>query len=113
VSLERTPCHTVDPGNGETWSKKKENAMRRNLLVPALAFGVALSGSAFGQSWTKSTTTNLQSQANTYGPNTYDQQKARAEARQSSAVTSQPNSIESSRSTSAKMTSNARRTETT
>jgi hypothetical protein len=78
--------------------------MRGSLLVPALALGVALSGSAFGQSWTRSTTTNPQSQENTYNPNTYDKQKARATGHQNNGMTSQPNSSQSPLSTSAKMT---------
>jgi len=32
-------------------AKRRKNAMRKSLLVPALALGVALSGSAFGHSW--------------------------------------------------------------
>ena len=78
--------------------------MRRSLFLPALALGVALSGSAFSQSWTRSTTTNPQSQVNTYNPNTYDQQKARVQGRQTNAMTAQPNSAKSSTSTSSKMT---------
>jgi hypothetical protein len=54
--------------------------MQKRLGVSLLALGIALSGSAFGQSWTKSTQTNPQSQTNAYNPNTYDQQKARTEA---------------------------------
>jgi len=77
--------------------------MRKSLLVPALALGVALSGSAFGQSWTRSTTTNPQSPDNTYNANTYDQQKARAQGRQNNAMTAPPNSAQSP-SNSAKMT---------
>jgi hypothetical protein len=42
-------CRTVD--DTKKWGKEKENAMRKSLLVPALALGVALSGSAFGHSW--------------------------------------------------------------
>jgi len=49
LSLERTPSRPLD--DTKKWSKEKENAMRKSLLVPALALGVALSGSAFGHSW--------------------------------------------------------------
>ena len=88
----------------ETWGQEKRKVMTRSLLIPALALGVALSGSAFGQSWTKSTTTNPQSPANTYSPNTFDQQQMRAQEHQKNAMTSQPNSAKSPSSNSAKMT---------
>jgi hypothetical protein len=103
LSLERTPFRSVVVAKAETWGQEKASTMRRSFLVTALSLGVALSGSAFGQSWTRSTATNPQSQANTYSPNTYDQQKARAQARQNNA-TSQPNTDKSPFSTSAKMT---------
>ncbi len=53
--------------------------MRSSVLVSVLAAGLALSGSAFGQTWTRSTAANVNSgtsQANTYNPNS--QQNARS-----------------------------------
>jgi hypothetical protein len=47
--------------------------MRSKVLVPILVAGLALSGNAFGQTWTRSTATNVNSgtsKANTYNPNT-------------------------------------------
>ena len=66
--------------------------MQNRILVPALALGLALSANAFGQSWTRSTATDSTTGANTYNPNTYSNEKARAqqpqERHQQSAVTS-------------------------
>ncbi len=56
--------------------------MWRVTLLPALALGLMLSGSASAQMWSRSTTINPGSEANAYNPNTYQQQKAAAEQRQ-------------------------------
>ncbi len=53
--------------------------MRSSVLVTILAAGLALSGSAFGQTWTRSTAMNVNSgtsKGTAYNPNT--QQSAQA-----------------------------------
>jgi hypothetical protein len=65
--------------------------MRTKLLVSILTAGLALSGSAFGQSWTRSTATEVNAPkagSNVYNPNTFDQHKTQAQQRQSMNSTS-------------------------